>query len=414
MKKTILLLLILLLILSLFSCTKPPETTAQTTESNEPAPITIPDFIEDCGLDREMIFEDYYFKGGSDLNYRKLNTSEGWTVFSNSVLFGKKVEYDYSNDGYDDRFVISCFLVDMEETEKNNGIPVLLIAYSVNSGSRTGQYYHSSGGIQYFNMDTYEIRDIITDVESRITNMCLYKDTIFFVTEEGTVNKINKDRTDHKSIDYKQYTEYINDFVSVNDGKIYCCNRKATGSGYTDVFRFNLDLTDFEQMAGKAMWLPYICGENLYYGKENSSGSITIEGKKYSNLNVYRRKLSDWYNADAEEKIVLENVCSVTFSEDKVFYYAIDEIANETDERNSLLHAYDLASSEDLGIIYENNEKDTKKYCSEFYGKYISGDYLMKHPTSGKYMHDGVTYFSVDLETRKEKVLEHTWKQLIK
>jgi len=390
MRKIIPLILILSIFFAFYSCTTPLETVPTLETVEEYVPLPVPDFIDSVFYPRYCIFEDYYITFDGAVAYRKLDSEKMDLIrISDSTIFGDDYASDASING---RVRYDLMLVDIEETNKNNGVPVLLIACSKLYTASSGQHYFESGGIKCINLDTCEVREVQTDIPSQITDMCLYKDTIFYITQDGFVHQVNRDGAAHKSVDLSNSYGSI---FSIQDDKVYISHRvNSSYDNNQEVLMCDLNFSEFVKMPGEVSNLQYVCGEYIYYCKYIDK-----------DLNFYRRKLSEFENTDYTEELIAENVAFPFVSQDKFFYYLSEEKENETDERNSLFHAYDMADSEDLGIVYVNEEKDTKKRVTAAYSEYLYGIYTLKHPISGIYNENIILeYVIINLETGKEKI----------
>ncbi|MBE6552029.1 MAG: hypothetical protein E7665_07830 [Ruminococcaceae bacterium] len=390
MKKTLLLFLSMSFVLSLISCTSSPETVSSSeisgneetagetykTEAYEPIPV--PEFLA-ASKDIYM-FEDYVFSNDKPIiKYQKYDTLK---------RAGTVLSYDELYNTSDQRSFTLCYLVDPEETNKNNGIPVLLMAYRYfgkDSDNREAEF----SAIQLFNTGTHKTQTIISGITEMIASMCLYRDTVFYTTEKGSICKVNKDGTGAKRFESGSSLPYI---ASIYDDKLY-----YYGSGMKKMTTCGIDFENSEELFEiKKNHSFFVHGDYLYYA-ENAE-PLTIEGEKYSNICIYRRKLSDLKNT---KELLFDGINDFCFSGDRLYYYTSKDKANDTDDANSRLYAYDLKQSKDIGEIYVNKTPGVKRYCVSLNDKYGFGYNEIWSDITEAYYIDLNDTFILNLDNKK-------------
>jgi len=84
-----------------------------------------------------------------------------------------------------------------------------------------------------------------------------------------------------------------------------------------------------------------------------------------------------------------------------LYYYTSKDKANDTDDANSRLYAYDLKQSKDIGEIYVNKTPGVKRYCVSLNDKYGFGYNEIWSDITEAYYIDLNDTFILNLDNKK-------------
>ena len=399
MKKRIILLTAILSVLMLFtSCvrTVPVNTQAKSSESiNVPyEPRPVPDFQrawEYC------IYNDYLFaKVGNTIKYQKLNNIQD----SGFSLSDKSTDNSSGNLGIFGHFM--KFLVDVDATNNNNGSPVLIITHSESLFDIITKKSKLVSTILLFNTATQKLETIQSNIPESIWDMVLYKDYIFYVTQEAdnglVIHRINKDGTGYQRMESDAPHRYR--IATVHEDKLY-----FYADDFKEIYRCDLNFKNTERLfeiTGSEM-IPFAHGEYIYYCKVNRN--ITIRDVTYRSPDLYRRKISDWENS---EELLFKNAYASRTYGDIMIYYLYDDMTG--DHKNTyefnVLNAYDLANSKNLGCIYINDDHSFDRQCEYLGDGYGCGKYCTFDIKTKKYYIDQNKTFLINIETGEETIIQ--------
>ncbi|MBE6551481.1 MAG: hypothetical protein E7665_05025 [Ruminococcaceae bacterium] len=404
MKKRIILLAAILSVLTLFtSCVRtiPESPSSESTAEEKSAPYEPRPVPEYQKAWEYCIYENYLFSRvitatAASIKYQKLNNLQngGFSVADNS---------DNNTNG---SIGIGSrnfrLLADVEETNKNNGSPVLLITYGdshYDSISKTSFY---SSSIILFNTATQKSQTIKNDIKEYVWDMLLHDDIIFYLTYEadkGTViNRINKDGSGHQKMESD--TPHTYRIASVHDKKLY-----FYADDFKEIYRCDLDFSNIEKLfeIDRATMVPFTSNGYIYYTKFEKT--ITINDLPQRSGSVYRRKISDLENT---EELLFKNAYATRVYGDIMTYYLYDDVTGDkaNSEKYNVLYAYDLKSSKDLGIIYENDDRNYIKQCYYLGDGYGCGKYRVYDKKTGNYTDDNSKTFLINIETGEETIIQ--------
>ncbi len=120
---------------------------------------------------------------------------------------------------------LTLMAVDYEATEKNGGMPVLIITYSIGFNHYT---------IVSFNTKTNEIKTIKDDIYDNVQSLHVYGDIIYYTVNRGnkgydmcqvgTNGKNDSVKDNPYASDYRISTVYEDKIYYLSDSKAYTCN----------------------------------------------------------------------------------------------------------------------------------------------------------------------------------------------
>ncbi|MBE6551483.1 MAG: hypothetical protein E7665_05035 [Ruminococcaceae bacterium] len=404
MKKRIILLAAILSVLTLFtSCVRiaPIDTqistskeTHETTEESTQEQSAVPEFT--IAWKCYSIYENYIFadvKGS--IKYQKLdNIQKGGFSISDDTISSQNSINGFGGAG-------AMFLVDPEETRKNNGVPVLIISQRYVYKDSVTNKIVSSFSIHIFNTATQKVQNVKTNIQETIVHLYSYGDIIFYLTDEAdkglVIHRINKDGSGYKKMESDIPHRYR--IATVHDEKFY-----FYADDLKSLYRCDLDFSNTEELFEIGYDLaPFVSNEYIYYSKVH--GTIELNNRTQQNLYIYRRKISE---LETSEELILKSVIGVRVSGDIILYYSYEDMKDDNSNipRCHILHAYNSLESKDMGVIYRNEDSDTVKKCDVFSGNYACGYYFSLDKKTGNYNHDNSKTFLLNIETGEETIIQ--------
>ena len=302
------------LLLSLMSCTPDPNTTSTINPNTEETPnIT----IAKTGM---LLYDNTFFyktqpipDGNLDdvtIKYQNIENiqPEGILLYADSLG-----ENEDPFRGYGNAFM----LIDEKATKENGGIPVLIIAYGVMS--EEGSYIYK---IVSFNQSTNKLNVIADNIGNGFTSFCLIDDTIFYQYNTG-----DKEGYVFFSVNKNGGEPEITSFSSQNQVVIIGCYGETIymfENGTTKIISCDMNFENSKNILESCnlKCKPFIEGEILYYGNDNSE--ITVGENKIEGCNIYKIDLT---SPDSAPELFMENVISASNYDSKLFYSLKDDVS---------------------------------------------------------------------------------------
>ncbi len=269
--------------------------------SLEESPAMIESRFQTARFNR-LIYENYYFfKNAQGLMYTLLDAPQDPKPLlkkEHAALFEKSLQI--------------LFLVHEEQTEKNKGIPVLIIAdekqiVSYDMGSETLTV-----------LQKYPPKKLIAF-------LYLYQNTLYYSTisqnaasipQEYFILPIGSDTPIKVLDDFGNYQ-----LLSIQGERIYFMDYNIMEfTLYSGTWNFQKRETVMEKEISQSFY-PFIHEGYLYYGKETTEK--TLQGQTYSLSNLYKIPLED---PNGKEELVLKDVTYAYADQDTLFYFSAEDV----------------------------------------------------------------------------------------
>lgn len=264
-------------------------------------------------------------------------------------------------------------LADRDATEKNGGLPVLIIAYQIpeNAIGETNYDYR----LVSFNTGNNSLTVIDENIGSAIFEIALYGDTIYYSRFEGDVEgigsmqsadadfgvyAISKNGGKTKKLQFPDNSFFS--FRCAYNGKIY-----LESTVLEKAFRCEPDLTDPEPLpAYSSDCQPWKYSGGWLYYKTNFR-KTEIDGVEAEYFDLCRKPLDKIENARGE--LVLENVQKLyDLNDNEVYYTGLSDvmIVNDYSGRPCIsnnLVKWKKLSSEAQGVVFDNRNDPVVHSC---------------------------------------------------
>ena len=319
-------------------------------------------------------FENYYFYFAKKTKNASKKTLK-YAFFPNLEDEGIPVYSDAFGEGEDpfesaERCMI---LVDRDATEKNNGLPVLIIAYQIPKtidGVKNYDYRLVS-----FDMGSNTLTVIEENIGAAVWEIALYGDTVYYTKFEGDIENVGESQSADASFGVYAIskkggtTEKLQfpdksffSFKCAYKGKIY-----LESTTLEKAFCCAPDLSDPQPLpAFTSTSQPWKYSGGWLYYKTNTHNT-EVDGVESEYFDLYRKPLDDMENADGE--LVLEKVQRLYgIDGNEIYYTGLSDVTVVSDFRgrpeiaNNLVKWKDLASKKQ-GVVFDDRDNHTVHNC---------------------------------------------------
>ncbi|MBQ4037658.1 MAG: hypothetical protein IJC84_05980 [Clostridia bacterium] len=312
---------------------------------------------------RDVICGQYYFfeKDGV-FCYRLLDSevSETLPIFNDVLADGTDNPFPHIS-GYYSMLVASSL---ESESEK---APVLVIAHGYIErpiGSEKPRYLYR---IVSFDMSTQQVYVIKDSITSSVQSLSLYKDRIFFTTNEGDLG-YDMHTVQTNGTNYRKIENANGDFFRIlyaAEGRVYCYKE-----GLKELYSCDIDLNEFNYLFNIELIPEMFVNDGFIYYSTNHQGGET-DGKHWVYCDLYRRPLSDI----SKEELLLSKVTVGRNEGNKFYFYSFENAALSDDGYDaygtSVLYAFDLKTKQRTTIYDFKSENVQTEYVA------ISDKYLI-------------------------------------
>ena len=284
----------------------------------------------------------YFYIGtsavGSDkIRFQRIDNIQetGLPVYSNLLSEGE--------DPFADVATFSYIMEDPWATERNDGLPVLILIAS---------YWQTATeparqAILSYNTATNKVTTIVENYNPMGSKgFFLYGDILYYTTDDGdqgvNVNRINVDGSNHSRMENPNGDSYT--LLSVSDGTLYYANDNERVV-YASALDFSNEIKVAENV--HPWYMATVCGEYFYYPTQEVN-----EATSY--LSLYRVRT----DGTGEPELVLTEVAVGAPMNGVYYYYPLDNMVTITHRGHEMKHiqtklyAYDLKTGE-TRLIYD-------------------------------------------------------------
>jgi len=379
MKKIVALLLALLSVLMCFaSCTPNPSPTTTPTISPTPTEETEPQ----CFVGKS----DYVYK--SFIYYQSINLNDltSSTIKYQNLKKAQSEGLNLYNDALgqgDDPFksIASAYIiVDENSTKENGGLPIVILAANYSAVTDGDESKKTQSRIVLYNQASLQIKVLYeNDSGEQIQGACLYGDTVYF--KKWTVNENGKSeyiycsvKTDGK--DLKTYPLSIStqtEYMGIYSGTVYLKDLQSRRILTTDRnFEKSKKLMSYK--ISSTGFTPIIDGGYIYYAENEHD--VTLGDTSFKAVDIYKKSLDDFENAEAEpviQNVTLASVCNGNI----VYCDASDAVIAEYQETayasNPLIKQYDVKSG-NTKVVFDRRGDEDGSFPIAYIG--CNGEYL--------------------------------------